>query len=57
MAENQADFTLTFRVDDQDATQPSFFTALEEQLGLRLAPERTAITVSVIDAVERPAAD
>ena len=33
---------------------PAVFTALEEQLGLRLAPARARVEVFVIDAVERP---
>jgi len=35
----------------------SLFTALEEQLGLRLAGERTTMEVVVIEHVERPAED
>jgi uncharacterized protein (TIGR03435 family) len=34
--------------------RPSFFTALEEQLGLRLEPARAPVDVLVIDRVERP---
>jgi uncharacterized protein (TIGR03435 family) len=36
---------------------PSLFTALTEQLGLRLQPETIAVPVLVIDHVERPAPD
>jgi uncharacterized protein (TIGR03435 family) len=32
----------------------SFFTALEEQLGLKLEPTREVMDVLVIDSVERP---
>ena len=34
--------------------RPSFFTALEEQLGLRLEPARAPVELLVIDRVERP---
>jgi uncharacterized protein (TIGR03435 family) len=34
--------------------RPSFFTAIEEQLGLRLEPARAPVEVLVIDRVERP---
>jgi len=37
-----------------DATGPSLFTALREQLGLRLEPSKAPIPVVVIDAVTAP---
>ena len=36
---------------------PSFFAALQEQLGLRLRPARGLVEVLVIDSIERPAPD
>jgi uncharacterized protein (TIGR03435 family) len=33
---------------------PSLFTAIEEQLGLKLAPDRAPLQVLAIDRIERP---
>jgi uncharacterized protein (TIGR03435 family) len=40
--------------EDQNAEQPSFITALHEQLGLRLISEKDQIEAVVIDHVELP---
>lgn len=37
-----------------DSTAPSIFTAVQDQLGLRLEPARGSVPVLVIDGLERP---
>jgi len=36
---------------------PGIFTAMQEQLGLKLSAEKTAVRVMVIDRVEQPSAN
>jgi len=52
------DFTLTFTTDDahlNDANAaPGFFTAIQEQAGLKLEPKKDQADVLVIDHAERP---
>ena len=51
------DFTFRYSVADPpppDSNLPSLYTALEEQLGLKLEPEKGPVKVLVIDHVERP---
>lgn len=40
-----------------DLSGPSIFTALEQQLGLKLEPAKGQVTVLVIDEIERPSAN
>lgn len=52
------DFTLRYTIDDSRAADPSappgLFTAIQEQLGLKLVPTKAPVDVFVIDHVERP---
>jgi uncharacterized protein (TIGR03435 family) len=52
------EFTLTFAPEGStDSSLPSVFTALEEQLGLKLEPRTVPVEMIVIDHVERPVLD
>ena len=44
------DFTLDWASDD---SAPSLFTALQEQLGLRLEAQKGTVEVLVVDSMER----
>ena len=50
------DFTLKWSSDAalaDGSTSPSIFTALQEQLGLRLEARKTAFSILVVDRMER----
>jgi uncharacterized protein (TIGR03435 family) len=56
------DFTLEWSRDRRDGTSqgsqyPGLFTALEEQLGLKLDPEKAPVEVVIIDSAMEPARD
>ncbi len=60
------DFTLRWKpeavatsdlVTNMAADAPSLFTAIQEQLGLRLVPSKALVEVIVVDQVERPSAN
>ena len=56
------DFALQWTPDDStvarsDSSAPSIFTAVEEQLGLKLEPWKAPVPVLVVDHVEMPSAN
>jgi uncharacterized protein (TIGR03435 family) len=55
------DFTLKWTREQTPSTDPNaspgLFTAIQEQLGLKLEPVRAPVDVIVIDHVERPSAN
>ena len=51
------DLAFVNQVQDANGDGPSLFTALEEQLGLRLESARAPVDVIVIDQLERPTPD
>jgi len=62
LGEKKFDFELKWTPDEQRAADPanagpSLFTALEEQLGLKLVPSKGPVQVLVIDHMERPSAN
>ena len=51
------DIDLKWTPDDQQGTPdagPTLFTALEEQLGLKLVPAKGPVDTFIVDHVERP---
>jgi uncharacterized protein (TIGR03435 family) len=64
--QDRYDFDLKFVPDGDLATAPrdgappelpSLYVALEEQLGLKLEPQRAPVDVAVIDSIQRPVED
>jgi uncharacterized protein (TIGR03435 family) len=51
------DIDLTWAADQTIDSGPSLFTAVQEQLGLKLKPTKGPVEVLVIDHVEHPAED
>jgi uncharacterized protein (TIGR03435 family) len=62
------DFNLVFAQDEtvyggalpkapEDANSPPLFTAVQEQLGLRLTPTKGMVSAMVVDSAERPGVD
>jgi uncharacterized protein (TIGR03435 family) len=60
LGEKKFDFELQWTPDDQRTAAdagPSIFTALEEQLGLKLVPSKGPVGVIVIDHIEKSSAN
>jgi uncharacterized protein (TIGR03435 family) len=51
------DFTLKWAPDMGDTTGPSLFTALQDQLGLKLDSSKGPVEVVVVDSAQKPSAN
>jgi uncharacterized protein (TIGR03435 family) len=51
------DLTLSWSRGNNDVERPSIFTALQEQLRVKVEPTRGTVDVLVLDSVERPTPD
>jgi uncharacterized protein (TIGR03435 family) len=47
-------FTLHWALPGVDSSEPDLFTALQEQLGLRLVPAKVPVEVVVVSHIEEP---
>ena len=54
LAGKKFDFELNWALDDPADAGPSLFTAFEEQLGLKLVPDKGPVDVLIIDHMEKP---
>ena len=52
--EGSFDCDMTWSQVGSDGPGPSFFTAVQDQLGLKLEPAKGMVEVLVVDGVERP---
>jgi uncharacterized protein (TIGR03435 family) len=48
------DCELSWAHEGTDAPAPSFFTAIQEQMGLKLQPEKGPVETIVVDHIEQP---